>query len=88
MKNREIATPQVVNKLSAEKYKVQCYFEGKIVRTLYHIIKVENDKKYGYFVFHQKIYHHEIIFVTRYKEIDKIEIIDKDNNRKEMTCDD
>lgn len=38
------------------------------------VIKVNPNKKYGYFEITQKFYHFEIITVHRFTEVDKIEL--------------
>lgn len=59
--------------------KAVCYDNDKIVKTFYNIIKVEKEKKYNYYIFHQKIYHHTIIWTVRFTEVNKVVLFDKDN---------
>ena len=51
-----------------------CYKDGKKVNHYSFITKIKVDKKYNYYEFHQMIFHHEIIFVRRFNEIDYIEL--------------
>lgn len=56
---------------------ITLYKNNKPIKSYEDIIKVEPDKKYKYFVIHQKIYHHEIIFIKRFDEVDKIITVEK-----------
>ena len=60
----------------------KCYKNGKQVKSYSYIIDVKYIKKYDFFEFHQKIYHHEIIFVHRPIEVDSVEIYEHGFDRK------
>ena len=57
--------------------KANLYKDNKIIKRYSDIIRVDVDKKYDYFVLHQNIYHHTIIFTIRFSECDKIVTIEK-----------
>ena len=57
--------------------KATLYEGGKSFKQYSDITRVDVDKKYGYFVLYQKIYHHTIIFTIRFTDCDKIITIDK-----------
>lgn len=51
------------------------YYKGNEYKYTYHyIVKVKPNKKYGYFETTQKIYHHEIISIQRFNDIDRVEV--------------
>ena len=64
--------------------KALLYKDNKVVKTYSDITRVEPDKKYNYFVLYQKIYHHTIIFVKPFSEVDKIVTVDKGEFGKEI----
>ena len=59
------------------KMKANLFKNGKIIKHYSDIIRVDVDKKYGYFVLHQHIYHHTIIFTIRFTDCDKIVTTEK-----------
>lgn len=86
MKNRYMSIP-VKNGLH-ELPITKCYKGDQIVKTRSSVISVKADKKYGYFVITQKIYHHEILSTIRFADCDKIVYTDPKGNRKEVTQND
>ena len=58
------------------------YKNGQQVKSYAYITDVKYVKKYGFFEFHQKIYKHEIIFVHRPIEIDRVEIYEHGYDKK------
>ena len=60
----------------------KCYKNGIQVKSYSYIIDVKYVKKYDYFEFHEKIYHHEIIFVHRPIEVDHVEIYENGFDKK------
>ena len=58
------------------------YKNGQQVKSYTYITDVKYVKKYGYFEFHQKIYKHEIIFVHRPIEVDRVEIFEHGYDKK------
>ena len=66
----------------------KCYKGDQIVKTYSYVISVKADKKYGYYVITQKILHHKIMFIVRFAECDRIEYVDKNNIRREITPND
>ena len=65
----------------------KCYKGDKVVQTYSNIISVKPDNKYPYFIFHQKIYHHDILFTKRFADMDKVVYTYK-GVRKEVTKND
>lgn len=63
----------------------KCYKDNQLIKTYGNIITVKPDKKYGYFIITQKIYHHEIISIMRFADCDSIIYTDKNGVRKEIT---
>ena len=63
----------VINMVKALLYK-----DGKVIKTIYGIKSVTNNKKYGYFEITEKLYHHEIITIHRYNTCDKVELYQSD----------
>lgn len=53
---------------------------GKTVKEIYFIKSVVANKKYGYFEITQKIYHHDIITIHHFKDVDKVELYRPDEN--------
>ena len=86
MKNRQMLIP-IKNGLH-EIYITKCYKGDQIVKTYSYVISVKADKKYGYFVITQKIYHHEIMSIVRFADCDKIIYTDPKGDRKEITQND
>ena len=60
------------------------YKDNKPVKSYSDITRVEANDKYGYFELYQKIYHHVIIFVKPYREIDMIITKEKGEYGKEI----
>ena len=60
----------------------ECYADENLVKKFYNIIKVEKDIKYNYYIFHQKIYHHTIIWTVRFTEVNKVILIDEKDRSK------
>lgn len=50
----------------------KCYKDDKVINTYHDITRVEANEKYGYFEFYQKIYHHTIIFIRSFRDVDKV----------------
>ena len=86
MKNRQISIPCVggLHRIDT----TLCYKGDKLIKTYSYVISVKADKKYGYFIITQKIYHHEIISIIRFNDCDKIVYTDPKGNRKEVTRND
>lgn len=61
------------------------YKNDKPIKTYSDITRVEANEKYGYFEFYQKIYHHLIIFVRSFKDVDKVVTKDKDDHGTVIT---
>lgn len=64
--------------------KAICYKEDKTVKTFYDVKTITYDQKYNYWVLTQRIYHHDIITIHKPLEFDKVTLIDKDGNKKEI----
>lgn len=86
MKNRQISIPCYggLHRIDT----TICYKGDQIVNKYSYVISVKADKKYGYFVITQKIYHHEIMFTIRFADCDKIVYTDPKGDRKEITQND
>lgn len=48
------------------------YKNNKPIKTYSDITRVEANEKYGYFEFYQKTYHHTIIFIRSFRDVDKV----------------
>lgn len=57
---------------------------GKEVKSIYYIKSVVANKKYGYFEITQKIYHHDIITIHRFTDVDRVELYKPDVNYARM----
>ena len=66
----------------------ELYKDGRKLKAYYHVISVIAENKYGYYVITQRILHHEIMFIVRFAECDRIEYVDRNNIRKEITPND
>ena len=62
-------------------YKAKLIKENNPPRYKFNVISVKANKKYGYFEITTKIYHHEFIETLSFKECDKIELYDTENNK-------
>ena len=60
----------------------KCYKNGTQVKSYSYIVDVKYVKKYDFFEFHEKIYHHEIIFVHGPVEVDRVEIYEHGFDKK------
>lgn len=58
--------------------------DGKEVKSIYYIKSVVPNKKYGYFEITQKIYHHDIITIHRFRDVDRVELYKPDENYARM----
>ena len=65
-----------------------CYKGNQLIKALRDVISVKPDKKYGYFIITQKIYHHEIISTIRFADCERIIYTDSKGIRREITPND
>ena len=70
-----------------KKYTATYYKDETEVRKVFDVVSVRTNKKYHYFEIVQVIYHHEIITIAYYQEVNRIVLKDEDGNRKEITHD-
>ena len=54
--------------------------DNKVVKTIYYIKSVVANTKYSYFEIIQKLYHHDIITIHRFSDIDRVELYKPDEN--------
>ena len=54
--------------------------DNKEIKTIYSIKSVVANTKYGYFEITQKLYHHDIITIHRFSDVDRVELYKPDEN--------
>lgn len=86
MKDRQMSIPCVggLHQIRV----TMCYKGDKAVKGYSYVKSVKADKKYGYFIITQKIYHHEIMSIVRFDDCDCIVFYNDQGIRKEITKND
>lgn len=63
-------------------YKAKLIKNNNLPKTMFNVVSVKANKKYGYFEITTKIYHHQIITIHRFNDVDRVELYDEEDSRK------